>query len=207
MVVNNPSNVCYVGTAAKEGEEPVTLRLAIPSSFERTTFAKEFYGRRFTFTEGNSVTGIPWTPGKRELKFTYVVPNRERQSLWERPLDLPCDHVRVSVQTPMPDGVFCNLNRGKGGKNGTLVFESSGRVLPAGYKIRLELGHLPVPWMAYAALDGVGNLGDFDCRRKCGDTPASWSEKRATRSRSRRRFSRLARIIHGPGFRLRAVRH
>ena len=33
MVVDNPSNACYVGAAAKEGEEPVTLHLAIPSNF------------------------------------------------------------------------------------------------------------------------------------------------------------------------------
>ena len=57
-----------------------TLRLSIPPNFRRTTFDQEFYGRQFTLFEGHLVTDIPWTPGERELTFTYVLPNEDRQS-------------------------------------------------------------------------------------------------------------------------------
>ena len=70
ILVDNPSSTCYVGRPDHEGAEPVTLQLAIPSDFERTTFHKEFFGRRFSLVDGRLVTGIPWTPGRRELKFT-----------------------------------------------------------------------------------------------------------------------------------------
>ncbi|MFW6125137.1 MAG: hypothetical protein ACOC46_03225, partial [Pirellulales bacterium] len=52
MHIENPTRTCYVGRAETEGAEPVTLRLSIPSHFRRTTFEKEFYGRRFSIAGG-----------------------------------------------------------------------------------------------------------------------------------------------------------
>lgn len=158
MIVDNPSKTCYVGSAVNGDQDPVTLRLAIPSNFERTTFEKEFYGRRFAIAEGELATGIPWTPGQRELKFTYVLPNRQHHFLWERALDLPCDHVRVCVQTPNAHEVSCNLPCAEGGENGTPSFESSGPTLPAGHTIRVTLRDLPIPWMLYARWTAVAML-------------------------------------------------
>jgi hypothetical protein len=48
ILVDNPTARSYVGRPASEGGEPVTLELAIPSDFERVTFDREFFGRRFT---------------------------------------------------------------------------------------------------------------------------------------------------------------
>jgi hypothetical protein len=149
--VDNPTSTSYVGQAVCDGAEPVTLRLAIPSDFERVTFDEEFFGRRFSQADGKLVTGIPWTPGERELTFTYLLRNEQRHRLWARPLDLPCSHVRVSVFTDEPGEVSCNLGPGSSQRRGetTLEFESVGKTLPAGYVVRLEMGCLPVPWMAY----------------------------------------------------------
>ncbi len=150
LLVENPSPLCYVGRGTQPGIEPVTLRLAIPSDFERATFAQEFYGRRFSLADGRLVTGIPWPPGQRELKLTYTLPNHQRHFCWQRPLDLPCDHVRVRVETATPEEVSCNLPQAAAESTTEVIFESAGGSFPPGETIRVELGRLPVPLMAYA---------------------------------------------------------
>ena len=150
LLIDNPSLLCYVGRNTDGGSEPVTLQLAIPADFERATFEQEFYGRRFSLADGKLVTGIPWPPGRRELRLTYTLPNRRRHSCWLRPLDLPCDHVRVRIQTARPEAVSCNLQRAPADSSGEVVFESAGRSLSPGETIRVELGRLPLPLMAYA---------------------------------------------------------
>jgi hypothetical protein len=149
MVVENPSTTSYVGKAAREGAEPVTLQLAIPADFERTTFDQEFFGRRFSVVDGKLTTGIPWTPGRRELKFTYVLRNLESHRVWERPLDLSCSEVLVRVRTEKPMDVSCDLPSGSSGVAGELVFQSAGQTVPAGHVLRVAMGRLPVPWTAY----------------------------------------------------------
>ena len=103
MLIDNPGTACYVGQAAGEDAAPVTLQLAIPANFAQVTFAGEFFGRRFSLTGGKLVTGVPWPPGQRELRFSYVLANAERHRVWQRPLDLPSSGVRVSVRTGRPD--------------------------------------------------------------------------------------------------------
>jgi len=149
MLVENPSSTCYVGRGTHEGKEPVTLSLAIPSDFVRTTFDKEFFGRQFSLLNDKLVTGIPWPPGKRELRFTYAIANDKSHFTWQRSLDLPCAHVRLTVQTNSRDEVSCNLEPARIAQEGEAIFESDGDVLPAGHVIRLQLGHLPVPMMVY----------------------------------------------------------
>jgi len=150
LLVDNPTTRCFVGRAAQEGVEPVTLRLSIPADFVRTTFDEEFYGRRFVLSGGKLVTGIPWTPGQRELRFTYVLPNEKAWRLWERPLDLPTEDLTIRVVAERPQDVSCDLPRSKAAQSGEVIFQSPGKTLPAGHVLRLELGQLPVPWIAYA---------------------------------------------------------
>jgi hypothetical protein len=165
MLVDNPTTTCYVGKPAAGDQtkdaEPVTLAMAVPSDFVSVTFEKEFFGRRFSVRDGKLVTEVPWTPGQRELKFTYVLSNEQEYRLWERRLDLPCSEVRLRVHSDTPGAVSCNLAkvRGPSDAKGEIVFQSQGQLLPAGYVLRLELGHLPVPWMAYGRWAAVGVLG------------------------------------------------
>ena len=150
ILVENPGTTCYVGKAARQGAESVTLELAVPPEFERITFHEEFFGRRFSLVAKKLVTGIPFTPGRKELKFTYVIRNQDRFRVWQRPLDLPCSHVRISVHTETPDEVSCSLDDKPITQDGQVVFETSGQTLPAGHVIRVELGRLPVSFMRYA---------------------------------------------------------
>jgi hypothetical protein len=159
IVVENPTSKCYVGRAAQEGAEPVTLQLAIPPDFQRATFHREFFGRSFSLAGGKLVTTIPWQPGERELKFTYVVPTADRQGFWERQLDLPCSQVRVCVRTDKPEEVSCSLNAKPVKRDGEVIFESQGRTLPAGYAIRAELGRVPLSFMTYGRWGAVATLG------------------------------------------------
>ena len=95
---------------------------------------------------------IPWTPGERELEFTYVLRNTEDHRVWHRPLDLPCSNVCVRVRTTKPEEITCNLPRTDVRRDGNLtelVFQSSGNGLPAGHVLQVELGQLPVAWMIY----------------------------------------------------------
>ncbi len=152
IVVRNPSCRTYVGRPAREGSAPVTLRLSIPETFRRVTFDREFYGRRFSLVGGKLVTDVPFTPGERELRLTYWLPIEQRRRVWQRPLDLPCSHVRVRVHTEEPNDVACNLAQGPVQRHDEmtqLTFESQGQTLPAGHVIRLDLDQLPLPWMAY----------------------------------------------------------
>jgi hypothetical protein len=159
ILVNNPTTTCYVGRAGDEGSQPITLQLAIPSEFSRTTFHEEFYGRRFGIADGKLVTGIPWPPGQRELKFTYTVPTKSQSYRWQRPLDLPCDAFGVSIENAQPDEVACNLKHGPDEEAGTVTFNSDRGVLPAGHLVYAELGRLPVPLMAYARWLALAILG------------------------------------------------
>ncbi len=147
MLIDNPTAASYVGQAAADGIPPVTLQLSIPADFAEVTFAKEFFGRRFALAGGKLATSIPWPPGEREMIFSYIVPNTERQCVWRRPLDLPSTNVRVLVRrNPSGDEI---------------AFDSGNRTLPAGHLLSVELDHLPValmtyaPWAATAALIGL----------------------------------------------------
>ena len=183
ILVDNPSKTCYVGKAVGEGAEPVTLRLSIPSDFERTTFHKEFFGRRFRLVDGKLVTSIPWTPGEREVKFTYWLANSEKTFQWQRPVDLPCDDVRIVVRAKDPDEVACSLDRDSvepdeaaNARMMAVTFLSDGDKLPAGHVLQVELGRLPLSMMAYgrwAALailvGAIGVAGVKTIRRRRGE--------------------------------------
>lgn len=172
LLIDNPTSRTYVGQPAQEGSRAATLQLSIPSDFRRTTFHKEFYGRQFVLIEGRLVTDVPWTPGRRKLAFTYVLPNSDHHRVWQRPLDLPCDEMRIIVHTQDPNEVTCNLPRTSTTETGTVTFESSGEALPAGHVIRLEIGRLPVSlsaygrWLALAVLVVLIGLATLiGCRR------------------------------------------
>lgn len=159
MLIDNPSATCYVGRAAGESGEAETLQLAIPASFQQVTFAREFYGRRFSLIGGRLVTGIPWPPGQRELTFSYVLPNAERCRVWQRPLDLPSSQVQVSVRTSdQPNQVTSNLAREPGKGDGEVTFVSGTHILPAGHVLRVELGSQPVSAMTYAPWGALAML-------------------------------------------------
>jgi hypothetical protein len=147
--IENPEMRTYVGLAAEEGE-PVTLQLSIPPEFQRITFQQEFYGRRFCVHEGKLATSIPWPPGTRELKYTYILPVEPGQFSWRRMLDLSCRELRLVVQTDHPEEVACNLSDAPSSTPGQLAFQSSAGTLPPGHLIRVDLGKVPMPLMYHA---------------------------------------------------------
>ncbi len=157
LLIDNPGTETYVGQPVKQDGRAATLRLSIPSDFRRATFHQEFFGRQFTLIDGRLVTDIPWTPGQRTLAFTYVLPNDDHRRIWQRPLDLPCDQLRIEVHTDAAEAIDANLPRAAAPTGGAVVFESTGR-LPAGHVVRLQPGRLPISiatysrWLALAVL-------------------------------------------------------
>ncbi len=149
MVIENPSTYCYVGQTTAGPDRVVTLRLSIPPDFEKVTFDKEFFGRRFLLIDGKLLTGIPWPPGKRQLKFTYVVPNDKSYADWHRNVDLPCSRVRLTVLTDKPDHVRCNLEAECTVSDDAVTFAAIDSTLPVGREILLQVGQVPVPMMVY----------------------------------------------------------
>jgi hypothetical protein len=158
MLIDNPTQSCYVGRAPQGKGDPVTLKLSIPRDFQQVTFAGEFYGRRFAIVDNNLVTSIPWTPGRRELKFSYVLANPNRQFHWERTMDLPCRRLKVAVHTDKPEEVACSLASPSAGERDAVTFEVADRELPVGEVVQLTMGRLPVPWIVYARWIAVGVL-------------------------------------------------
>jgi hypothetical protein len=157
IIVANRTLRSYVGSETAEGQPSVTLRLSIPSEFEKVTFEKEFFGRQFQLNNGNLETQIPWTPGQRELKFTYRLPFEHRQWLFRRALDLPTEHIRVTVGGQTED-VTCNLLSARTLQGNAIVFDSEAAILPAGYTVELQIGDLPVSWTAYARWSALAAL-------------------------------------------------
>jgi hypothetical protein len=150
IVVDNPTRRCYVGACSKDGGEPVTMQLSIPPKFERVTFQTEFFGRRFCLLGDILATSVPWPPGERELKFTYVLPVQQGYYLWQRPMDLPCEQLRVSIEAPDAKDISCNLAAESRSAPDMAVYQSSSGTLPKGHVVRVELGHLGIPFMIYA---------------------------------------------------------
>ena len=158
LLIDNPTHSTYVGAAAEGGGQAATLVLSIPPEFERTTFEKEFFGRRFAVVNNKVVTGIPWTPGERELKYTYVLRNTKEATAWQRPLDLPCADVTIRIEGRSPDEVRCDLLRRTQADAKTVVYTSARQEIPAGRVLRVELGRLPLPWMTYSKWAALGIL-------------------------------------------------
>ncbi|MGA2066265.1 MAG: carboxypeptidase-like regulatory domain-containing protein [Thermoguttaceae bacterium] len=167
LLIENPSSTCYVGEPLSGGGDPVTLALAIPAGFERITFREEFYGRHSAMAGHRVATGIPWPPGRREVQYAYVLPNDRVCRRWERPLDLPCYRVRLSVRTSQTGDVCSNLARLPADHDGEVLFESDGALLPAGHMLRVELGHLPANRMDYAKPAAVMGLAGLIAATGC----------------------------------------
>ena len=194
LLLENPSHTCYVGEAAHDGADPVTLELSIPPDFERTTFDLEFFGRRFAMVNNKLVTSVPWPPGERELRYTYVLRNTQEVSQWKRPLDLPCSNVTVRVEGKSPDEVRCELLRRTAADEKAVVFESAGQELPAGQVLQVELGRLPLPWMTYGKwaavaimLGLIAGAGWLHFRRGKRQSPANALPKTLTARNKRKR--------------------
>ncbi len=115
IVVSNPSAYAYVGESRNQSQEPVTLRLAIPPDFTKVTFDSEFHGRNFRVVDSALETTIPWPPGQRSLRFSYVIANDQARRELLRVLDLPCSHVRVIVTGETANRITCNLAAPKKG--------------------------------------------------------------------------------------------
>jgi len=158
LLLENPSHTCYVGQAAHDGADPITLELSVPPDFERTTFDQEFFGRRFAMINNKLVTSVPWPPGQRELRYTYVLRNTQEVSRWTRPLDLPCSAVTIRVEGKSANEVRCKLLRQTTADGNTVVFESAGQGLPLGQILQVDLGRLPLPWMTYGKWIAVAIL-------------------------------------------------
>jgi hypothetical protein len=158
IIVLNRTLRSYVGQATPDAEIVTTLRLSIPPEFEKVTFEKEFFGRQFHLKAGRLETQVPWTPGQRELKFTYRLPFQGRHWLFRRPLDLPCEHVRISVARDQIGEVVCNLPKASELNSDTIVFEASTKLLPAGHVVEVELRELPIPWNAFGRWGALATL-------------------------------------------------
>ena len=163
LVIDNPSKFCYVGQSMDGPDRVVTLRLSIPPDFQRVTFEKEFFGRHFLLIDGKLLTGIPWPPGKRELKFSYVLPNEKRPTVCRRSVDLPCSHLQLTVNTDKPEDVRCNLEAQRTTSDGVVTFSTTGTLLPTGREIRLQLGSSPIPMMVYGRWTALAVLGVLVC--------------------------------------------
>lgn len=148
LSLSNPTRTTYVGQSMGNGP-PVTFWLSIPKSFDRVTFEREFFGRRFIVVDHRPVTDVPWLPGEHELRFTYHVPLAESGGRFVRPLDVPNSHVRVCVHDTSAGRVSCNLPRAEAA-DGEVIFASAGGPLPESFALELTIKAVPFPWMQYA---------------------------------------------------------
>lgn len=155
MLIDNPTLRTYVGRAAHEDAQPLTLQLGIPADFERVTFEKESFGRQFTLIDGRLVTSLPWLPGERWLRFTYTLRNDDGQRVWQRTVDAPCESLRVQVRHEKPDEVEGSLPAAAGDDPGEKVFASEGDALSRGQIVTVRLGALPIAWTTYARWSAV----------------------------------------------------
>jgi hypothetical protein len=157
LLIANRTETTYIGQPMADRQGP-TLRLSIPEDFDRVTFSKEFYGRRFQIIDHRPVTDIPWPPGERELEFTYCIPLEKLKGQFHRQLDLPSSKIRLCVRGERCESVSCNLPRLSQGAD-RVLFESVQKTLPTGFLIELEFGGKPFHWTAWARWAAVLMLG------------------------------------------------
>lgn len=153
LLIDNPTERCYVGPEPAASEDTVTLRLSIPRDFIKVTFHKEFFGRAFAVKEDALVTGLPWEPGQRELAFTYILANESGSLTWQRPLDLPTENLTLAVDTNATDELSCSLDDvplPQVDSRDAPTFAARGATLKSGAVIQLTLGKLPIAWTVYA---------------------------------------------------------
>lgn len=168
--IDNPTRRCYVGQPAGNDQPPVTLKLAIPMEFERATFDKEFFGRRFSIGEGGLVTSVPWPPGVHEVRFTYTLARPRRRSTWQRSVDLPCDEFRLLVDTEPGDRVVCNLPSAPAQPRAGKAFYSPAALKP-GQQVEVTIytqtvsPQLVARWAAVALLATAVAAGAITARR------------------------------------------
>jgi hypothetical protein len=148
LLIANPANVAYVGESLDD-RPPVTLRLSLPSGFDKVTFDKEFHGRSFVLHNSDLLSDLPWPPGERQVRFRYRLPAENRYCAVQRGLDLPTDKVIVRVWDKAADQVACSLAAAPVQVGAALVFEQSGDGFTAGQMIELQLGALPMTPDAY----------------------------------------------------------
>lgn len=151
MEIENPMDATYVGQPTKKDGRAATLQLSIPADFRRVTFHSEFFGQRFVIIDDRLVTDIPWTPGTRELAFTYVLPVTDSKRSWERRLDLPSSQVTVRVRSDQGEAgeVVCSLPANSSARH-TDVHHFSADGLPASEVIHVHLERLAAPWITWA---------------------------------------------------------
>jgi hypothetical protein len=160
-VVDNPSSATYVGTTDPDmpTTAPTTLSMSIPEGVSHVTFNKEFDGRYFQLADGRLLTNVPWPPGKRQLAFKYQLPLENNQLLFKRPFDLPCLQARVAVAGQCSRELTCNLPKVTAPNLVPIAFESTGKTLPAGFTLELQVRRLPVSWLVYARWAAIILLG------------------------------------------------
>lgn len=157
ILISNPTQTTYVGKSTGPDRPPVTFWLSIPEDFDRVTFDKEFFGRRFLVVDHRPVTDIPWTPGEKEMRFTYHVPLAESEGRFRRSLDVPTSRIHVRVHGAGAKQVTCNLPPAQAAQ-GEVDFASDGERLTEPFALDLEFGALPIPWMQYARWGALGML-------------------------------------------------
>ena len=153
LLISNPSWATYVGQSMGNGP-PVTFWLSIPKNFDRVTFDKEFFGRRFVVVDHRPVTEMPWLPGEQELRFTYRVPLVESAGQFRRTLDVLSSDVRVRVHGADQRPVLCNLPR-TDATDSLFVYAAVGKQLARGFTIELQIASLPFPSLQYGRWGSV----------------------------------------------------
>jgi hypothetical protein len=192
LLIDNPTSATYVGEPRGESNRAATLTLSIPSDFTRATFHDEFFGRRFVIIDKALVTDIPWEPGTRHLKFTYLLPNSGNRRIWERPLDRHTSNVLVTVRRALAKEVSCNIAPVSTNQENAVAFAAN--QLPEGHVLRVELGRLPVsfaafaPWIALVVATGMAGATVLYIRRNpqrpAREVKVSRRTKRAHRLRT-----------------------
>ena len=159
MLIDNPGTRHVRGKYGEPEGQPMaaTFRLGIPADFDRLTFQEEFFGRQFHLINGQVVTTIPWTPGRRWLRFTYSIPNEEAHCVWEHRLDVPCEHLLVRIHHEHPEEITSNLGEATEVTEGEAVFESA-RCLVGGSPGPGIAGSFASTWTFTAALVGTSGI-------------------------------------------------
>ncbi|MCA9061727.1 MAG: carboxypeptidase regulatory-like domain-containing protein [Planctomycetaceae bacterium] len=162
MTIDNPVSATWVGKPSRPGGRARTLRLSIPGDFRRVTFQNEFFGKRFVLIDEELVTDVPWTPGQRELQFTYVLPAGGTEFTWNRPLDLPTDQLQLRVvhdgadRSAATNSVTASPPLTPTENDQDVAFTASG--LNAGDVLQIQLGQRPFSLMSYARWIAVALL-------------------------------------------------
>lgn len=181
-VVQNDSNLTYIGSKQLAPDKKETLRLSVPPGATKLEYGSSLMSCCVIPGEGVISDTMPVNPGTREITYQYQIPYKSSTYSFASSFDYPTKNFDLLVQGEGIDVVGTNLPQSYPVTYNEQTFNLfSVPEAAAGDKLNLELSGLPADTsqrytklilMSLVAIAVIGLIGYFIRRRQPQPVPA-----------------------------------